>query len=486
MTQEVNLNFTLWPKQLQCLQSEATEILFGGASGGGKSHLIRVSLITWCLAIPNLQCSLIRKKYSDIWDNHVEGPTGFKALLQPLIKLNQVIITKDEIRFPRGSRINFVHCQDERQFDSAQGIERHVLVLDEAPQIVERLIRTFRAWCRAGDDWLATLPKEWHGMFPRILYTGNPVGLSAGFFRSNFVKARKPFDIEYVDGFKRQYIPSLVTDNFSVDADVQRGRLEGLGDPKLAQALIKGDWDAPLGDFYSNYDEEKLVIDDFDPPEHWFRFRTFDWGSAEPFACLWCAVADGEVFGDNMWLPRGAIVFYREWYGCEPDDQAKGLHYKNEDIARGIVKRSWDCPDNIQTLTDSFPFRELGGPSIASVFAAHGVPLRQADTSRVSGWKLLRDRMQGNEKGVPLVYICRSLEYLRYYFPMLQRHKTKPEDAVEDGEATHIMDCARYAVATFPKIVDAIKEEPRVITPKPLTFADVIKKHNQLKRRKND
>jgi len=483
---EINLNFTLWPKQLEALTSKATEILYGGSSESGKSHLIRVALITWCLAVPDLQCALIRTKYSDIWDNHVEVPTGFKVLLAPLIKAGVVTITQDEIRFPNGSRITFLHCQDVRQLLSAQGIERHVLVFDEAPQILETLIRTFRTWCRASPMWIKTLPEQWHGFFPRILYTGNPMGISAGFFRKEFVLAREAGAIEEVDGFLRQYIPALPEDNYAIDPKKLAARLAGLGDPKKAKALLTGSWTELLGDFYSNYDESKLVVDDFDPPEHWFRFRTFDWGSAEPFACLWCAVADGEVFGDNMWLPRGAIVFYREWYGCDPDDQAKGLHYKNEDIARGIVKRSWDCPDNIQTLTDSFPFRELGGPSIASVFAAHGVPLRQADTSRVSGWKLLRDRMQGNEKGVPLVYICRSLEYLRYYFPMLQRHKTKPEDAVEDGEATHIMDCARYAVATFPKIVDAIKEEPRVITPKPLTFADVIKKHNQLKRRKND
>jgi hypothetical protein len=103
------------------------------------------------------------------------------------------------------------------------------------------------------------------------------------------------------------------------------------------------------------------------------------------------------------------------------------------------------------------------------------------------GLKLLRDRMEGNKRGEPMVRVFESCEYLRYYWPMLQRHKTKAEDAVEDGEATHLMDCARYLVATYPKIVHKIE------TPKPIrigterpTFNDVIERHNRMKNARKD
>jgi hypothetical protein len=57
-------------------------------------------------------------------------------MLEPLIKQGLVVITREEIRFIfNGSRINFVHLQDERQFDTAQGIERQFLVVYEATQI---------------------------------------------------------------------------------------------------------------------------------------------------------------------------------------------------------------------------------------------------------------------------------------------------------------------------------------------------------------
>jgi hypothetical protein len=480
----INLDLKLQPKQEDALYSPATEILFGGASGGGKSHLVRVALIVACVAIKGMQATLIRKKYSDIWDNHVEGTTGFKAMLEPLIKTGLVVITREEIRFMfNGSRINFVHLQDERQFDTAQGIERQFLVVDEATQISEKMIRTFRTWVRAGQEFKANLPPEFKGMFPRILYTANPVGLSLPFFRKHFVKSRPAYDIAEVEGFKRQFIPSSLYDNEAVDPEEAKARIEGLGDPKLSAALITGDWDSPLGDFYSNYSDERLTIEDFEIPEHWYRFRAFDWGSAEPFFCTWVAVVDG----DSHDLPVGCMVIYREWNGCDPNDNAKGLHYKNEDIAQGIVRRSPDCPLDTVTLTDSFPFRELGGPSISSIFAAQGVPLRQADTSRVLGWKLLRDRMEGNKRGESMIRVFESCEYIRYYWPMLQRHKTKAEDAVEDGEATHSMDTLRYAVATYPKIVHKIeKPKPITIGTERPTFNDVIERHARMKNAGKD
>ena len=66
--QTIDLNIELYPKQEMMFHSSATEILFGGATRGGKSHGARMALIVWCLSIPNLQCVLIRKKFQDILD----------------------------------------------------------------------------------------------------------------------------------------------------------------------------------------------------------------------------------------------------------------------------------------------------------------------------------------------------------------------------------------------------------------------------------
>jgi hypothetical protein len=484
---KVTLDFKLWKRQLQCLKSPATEILFGGATEGGKSHLARIALISWCLAIPNFQCVLIRKKFDSIAKNHVEGPTGFKQLLAPLIQAGEVKILEKGVRFPNGSNIDFEHCQDERQFDKAQGIEKHAIVIDEATQISERLIRFFRGWCRMTPEQQEAIPDNFKGMFPRILYTANPIGASVGYFRRNFVKARPAFEIEEVDGFLRQYIPSRATDNKSVDLKAHHGRLAGIGDEALAKALDEGDWDAPVGDFIREYDEARHVVPDFIPPDWWFKYRAFDWGHAEPFAVGWFCVSDGEEFeyqGKKFWFPVGAIIQYREWYGCKPDDGAIGLRLSNKEIARGILARTPELVSGI-TLADSKPFQANGGILTAQEFFDGGVPLILADTKRISGWSNLKNKLKGDD-GYAMFYICESCKYTREYLPSLQRHATKMEDAVESGEATHIADMVRYALNAKPSVRVQPDPEVNIIEPNRITFNDALEISNRSKEAEHD
>ncbi len=75
------LNLELHPKQAAAFQTEAIEVLYGGAAGGGKSYLIRVAALLWCSAIPGLQVYLFRRIRDDLIKNHMEGPKGFRALL---------------------------------------------------------------------------------------------------------------------------------------------------------------------------------------------------------------------------------------------------------------------------------------------------------------------------------------------------------------------------------------------------------------------
>lgn len=452
---------------MMVMESPATEILFGGESEGGKSHLLRIALITLCLACPKLQCLLVRKKFDDILKNHVEGPTGFKAVLAPTIKAGLVKVTDYGVSFPNGSEIGFQHCQDERQFTSAQGPEKHVLAVDEATQIGHRLLGFFRAWCRMPQEFKNTLPAEWRNKLPLIIYTANPIGPSTGWFRKNFIQARKPFEIESVHGFKRQFIPSSARDNLSIDMAAHDARLEGLNDPALIKAL-RGSWEQPTGDFFKMYDDERHTCPDFKPPAHWFKFRTFDWGSSDPFCVHWWCVSDGMQFvdeesGRKMGFIRACLICYREWYGCQDDDHSKGIDISNEEIAKGIRDRTVEkCFE--ATITDSLPFQNRGFSRegkkyrICDEFELHGVKLIQGNCGRQYGWKQIKDRLIGKD-GFPLLQICESAKFLREYLPALQHHPNpeKKEDAQESGEATHCCDSARLACTTRPLIIDEPK-----------------------------
>jgi hypothetical protein len=494
----LTLNLALHDRQLQALNSEATELLFGGATSGGKSHLVRVALITWCSAIDGLQCILIRKGAEDVKMNHIEGPTGFKALLGPFIDAGIVRVTEDAVRWVKsGSLITLQHCQDERKITSAQGVEKHVVVVDEATQIQSRLISYFRGWCRMNEEMKRRLPDWAKGKFPRIIYTANPIGASLSYFRREFVNARPAFSIEKVGAFLRQYIPSLVTDNPSMSAEETRGRIGNLEeDESVKRALLEGDWNAPMGDMFPEWNQSRHVVKSFIPPAWWPRFRTFDWGTAEPFAAHWWAVSDGESFVDHegrtRWFPRDALICYREWYGCDINDPARGTRMRNEDIADGILRRSTLAEErNMLTISDSLPFQDRGGKTIAQTFYDNGVPLIHGDTSRVAGWSQLRSRLIGIEIDAndgyktPLIYFCEDCEYIIEYIPALPRHPSpdkKAEDAAEHGEATHCCDSARLAAMarTRPKSEPAAPPRVEDMTNLP-TFNQALK---MIKRRK--
>jgi hypothetical protein len=464
----VALNLDLYKKQYQALTCEAQEILYGGATRGGKSYFVRVALITWCTMIPGLQCLILREVYSDVLENHMHGPTGFHSMLRPYVEAGIVKITENEIRWlETGSRIVLSHCADERSARKAQGVAKDVVVFEEACNIRERYIRFIRGWITTTEEQRLKIPADIRKTFPKIIYTANPLGVSMGYFRRNFVKAAPEGEVfrapDSDGGFTRVYIKATVTDNPSEDPVATMKRIEGLGDAALAKALIEGDWDAPIGDYFPQYDDAIHTTSNFIPPDHWFKFLSFDWGSAEPFAVIWWCVSDGVEFRDlnnkRKWFKRGALVAYREWYGCDPNDSAKGLQLRNEEIAQGILHRTGEKTSGL-IVTDSLPFQDRGMSKngkayrIADVFAEHGCPLVHGNCARVTGWSQVRDRLIGVD-GDPMILFAEQCRYTREYLPMIGRSKTNMEDAAESGEATHLCDCVRLACTTRPLVQDA-------------------------------
>lgn len=473
---DTTLNAEFWPKQAEAFTTTASELLYGGATRGGKSYFTRLALAIWCFTIPGLQCAIVRKFYEDVCQNHMEGPDGYRSMLHGFSQRGLCSLTKEEVRFSNGSLISLQHCSTEEAMQKAQGIPRHVLVFEEATQIPERRIRFMRVWCTMPEEMKDKLPEQLVGLyphltraerrefFPRIIYTANAIGESMGFFRREFVKSHEKGSIWAEGAFRRQYIEALVEHNPSENAKAVRGRVESLGDAAMADALLNANWDAPVGDFFPQYSDEAHTCKNFTPPDHFFKFRTFDWGSSEPFCVQWWAVSDGEPFREGTethWFPRGALILYREWYGCAEINPSKGLQLRNEEVAQGIVARTVEKTSEL-TLTDSLPFQDRGMTKhgkkylIADVFREHGVPLTLANTARVYGWKQVKDRLIGKE-GLPLIYFQESCVYTREYLPALPRHPRKEEDAAEDGEATHSSDGVRYACATKPIVEDAPK-----------------------------
>ncbi|WP_395449942.1 terminase [Aminobacter sp. UC22_36] len=471
MSQSPALDLTLHAKQGVAFNSLATETFFGGAAGGGKSHLIRSAAISWCSEIAGLQIYLFRRIRDDLVKNHMEGPNGFRQLLAGWVACGFVTIVGDEIRFWNGSRIYLCHCKDEKDRFKYQGAEIHVLLIDELTHFTEVIYRFLRNRVRMVG---ITLPGKYAGRFPRILCSGNPGGIGHQFVKRTFIDGAAAYRVYKTPpsegGMLRQYIPARLEDNPAMN-DNDPGyedRLHGLGSDSLVRAMRHGDWDIVEGAYFDNFRRERHVVKPFAIPPHWVRFRAGDWGSAKPFAFGWFAVAAdamsvGSGIGSSIVIPRGALVMYREWYGVKTDAEGRfvpdtGLKLHAEAVGAGVRLRDYDDVISYGVL-DPAAFSQDGGPSLAERLArgenGEGASFRRADNKRtpgrgaMGGWDQLRSRLSGDEDGRALLFFFSTCSHTIRTLPTLQHDEANPED-LDTAQEDHAADMVRYACMSRP------------------------------------
>jgi hypothetical protein len=494
------------PKQQLFAESEATQILLGGDTRGGKSAAFKMWLVRMCGMIPGLQCDIFRLHEDDVIAGYMQGSFSLLTLTAQLIKDGLVKHNQTELRFWNGSMISLEHCSTDAAMSKHQGIPKHIRAFDEAGQIPERRMKWLTGWMILNEDEKLLLPPQYREYFPKVIFLSNPIGPSKPYLRKRFVKARPKFEIETVGAWKLQYIPFVVEDNPSEDAEQTRLRVAEISDEATATALLdesKG-WDAQTGNYFQSWDSDVNVCKDFLIPDFWLRFRCFDYGSYEPWYCAWFAVSPGvtihEKTPDERYLPRGCLVAYREWYGCKAEhptnDADKNItnlapkNWSNKDIAQGIALRTERRFSEQPTFTDKFPFNNLGGNVIANDFRDcnkdeagnilkddDGEPLSPViltlgDTDRKNGWAQMNSRIIGeeliagsNRRWPMLVVFEKACPYAQDYIPMIERHpdEGKTWDAQENGEPTHACDTFRIASMAHKVVYDAPVNSKEVI-----------------------
>lgn len=501
------------PKQSQALQSPATEILYGGAAGGGKSYFMRALAIILCGLIPGLNVYLFRRIREDLIKNHMEGTGGFPVMLAPLIISGHVRIVEDEIRFWNGSKIFLCHCKDEKDRFKYLGAEIHVLLVDELTMFTDTIYRFLRGRLRAPGlafpDWAVKFFKEKFGVglpakIPLVLCGSNPGNIGHGWVKAAFIDGVAAFELRRMSkeegGMLRQYIPARLEDNPHIDTDDYEGKLSGLGSKELVRAMRHGDWNIVAGAFFDNIREEKHLLPSFTPPAHWTRFRSMDWGSAKPFAVHWWVIAEREwvKFGDGSerMLPEGALVCYREWYGVKRDEngQAKpdvGLRLSVEAVGRGIKEReAGEKIDENLSVADPSMWKEDGGPSFAERMlkcdpknpaALVGPRFRPADNARVQGAQQVYTRLawQDMDDGEPMLYVTEDCRDWWRTVPALQHDEHRMED-VDTKQEDHAYDSARYACQARP--VSRVPRPKTPTGPKPWTLDWIVAQDEARKR----
>lgn len=459
------IELNLHPKQSIAYQSKATEILYGGAAGSAKSHLMRVGAISWCIAIPGLQVYLFRRVRDDLIKNHLEGPTGFRMLLAPWLDI-WVTIVEDEIRFSNGSKIYLCHCKDEKDRFKYQGSEIHVLLIDELTHFTEVIYRFLRSRVRMPESM--TIPVEYVGLFPRILCGSNPGGIGHAFVKATWIDSAPAMETwstpDEEGGFIRQFIPARLSDNPSINQRQYTSNLSGLGNPELVKAMLEGDWDVVAGAAL-DISRERHMVRAFTPPRHWTRFQGLDWGYVRPYSIGWYCVVEGGVTlaakGDwpEVYLPDGAVVRYREKYGWtgKPNE---GCREESPEVARAIIATESEAGERMDyRIADTQIWAKNDGTSIYERMykATDGkYNPRKSQKDKQANYSEVCARLSGDkqEDGIylPMFYITENCTQFWRTVPSLILDELRPENGPDEKQENHVWDEVAYSLMSRPFI----------------------------------
>lgn len=446
MAKTIRIDYCPTKKQRMFHESCVDELLFGGAAGGGKTKAIVMDAMFRGLHYPGTAAYIFRRTFAEL-----EGTVIKEALASIPRELGRYLASKHVMYFPNGSFIKFCHCAYEGDMYDYQGHEIDWLYFDELTHFTLPIYEYIKTRLRT---------KKESGVTPVVRCSANPGNVGHAWVKARFVDAG-PYMSIVEDQIKdqntgevrinrRQYLPSLVSDNPYINDDY---KFKLLQKPEaLRRALLNGDWDVFEGQAFIEFTDDPTHYDDgikthvikpFEIPTHWPRYMSFDWGSARPFSVGWWAVA-----------PSGTVYRYREWYGWNGTPNV-GLNKTVSEIATEIIDietRAGERGLFIDRVCDpALMFERERGDSLAQKFSDHGLHFRRGDNSRMAAKAELHERFRFREDGKPAMYVFSNCKQFIRTVPALPYSLSKPEDIDTDAE-DHIYDETRYFLMCRPMI----------------------------------
>ena len=415
--------------QTEFLASSEREVFYGGARGGGKSYAMLIDPLRYCHKEMH-RALLLRRTMPELRDLITHSQRLYSKAF-PGAKWRE---QEKEWRFPSGAKIEFGYAENMTDALRYQGQSYTWIGIDELPQYPSPDIFNFlRSSLRSVDPEIPVYLRA----------TGNPGNIGSLWVREMFVDPAIPntaFDIN-IDtpvGRKvitRRFIPAKLQDNpHLMQTDDYYAMLASLPEIQKKQ-FLDGDWDAFEDSAFPEFDKNLHVVEPFEVPKGWQRFRSADWGYSSPACVLWFAID----YDNNLWI-------YRELYTKKITADVfarKVLELEHGEYIRyGVLDAStWAKRGDI-------------GPSIAETMIQQGCRWRPSDRtpkSRISGKLEIHKRLKivDEKKKEPGIRIFSSCRNLIRTLPLLPLDDHNPEDVNTDAE-DHAYDALRYGCMSRP------------------------------------
>lgn len=427
----IKVNYEQSPKQGLFHASATTETFFGGAKGGGKSVALVMDALAYALEFPKSVIYLFRETYDDLEANLIAE--WKRRVPKELYKYNE---GKHNASVINGSEVKFRHVSNYQDAEGYQGRSIDFVGIDELTKHEKRTVQELLSCLRSAS-----------GFPPTFKATGNPGGKGHRWVKARYITPTDYGKKEYTDietGNTISFIPSKVYDNPTLmkNDPAYIRRLENLPEAKR-RAFLHGDWDVYTGQGFPEWSEKIHVCENFEPPEHWRRWRCLDNGYSDPFYWGWLTVS-----------PEGIVYLYREYTRDEDDpkllydEQARRAAEKSvyTVLERG---RATTHPERIGFTVAGLDawnshHRDQSGKSLIDYYMDGGV---SGFVKAITDRKLRKDTFHQYLKPLPVIDMETGEETGEYYskFQVMKRCKKfiefMPELVEDDDNADVIADC---------------------------------------------
>jgi hypothetical protein len=407
-----------------------TEMGYGGARGGGKSHWMLAQMaVDDCQRYDGLKCLLLRKVGKAVKE-------AFEDLRPRLLGrvAHEWVPTRNTLLFPNGSRILLGNFRDEGDIDKYLGLEYDVIGVEEATTLSWRKFQAIQSVNRTSKP----------GWRPRLYTTTNPGGVGHAWYKNRFVRpARSGQETETV------FIQATVDDNNFVNPEY-RNKLNQLTG-WLLRAWRYGDWDIAAGQFFTTFRSDVHVLEPLwrRVPAGWRVWMAMDYGFVH-YTVIHLLTQSDE-----------GVVYHLDEHAAQ-----RWQVSQHADAAKSMLARWGVSPDRLWAFVagaDVFAKKD-DGPTVAKKYRGQGLKLKPANMDRLNGWSEMLARLGDVEAGIaPRWFIFKTCARLIETLPMLEHDPNRPEDVLkvdvdDDGiGGDDAGDCARYGVmaAWRPKMTSS-------------------------------
>ena len=443
---DIKIDFgTLNPKQQKFIESETTFTGFGGARGGGKTHVLRIKAFAGCLYYPGLKVLIVRRTYPELNANHIEPMK--KMIPKEIARYNEA---KKAFYFENGSIIRFGYWSSDSEGELLyQGQEYDWVFIDEATQLTERAFQYLQSICRG----TGSIPK-------RMYLTANPGGVGHRWFKRLFIdKKYKRNDDPVLDENPKDYtfiFASVFDNQILLDSSPNYVKMLNNLPEDIRAAHLYGDWNMLSGNYFKSFDPKLNVCKPFRVPDNWRRYISFDYGLDMFAVGYWAVDTDG-----RQWLLKNY---------CK-DQLVAGQAAK--ELIKNAPLGFMDKLECVFAPPDMWNKHKDTGRSTADIMAENNVPLVKASNERVKGHLAVAEDLLpvyvkdeyvreqfGGIRTLPKLMFFDSTDEVYNNLADIQHDELDPNDcAKEPHELTHTTDMVRYFVIMRHLNADEAKVE---------------------------